>query len=78
MTRLAKLISALELETRAHQQLVNIGNELKTVYSAGEKPDEDELLRLHQAYEALLGAANAVFAAAHQDLAPALRRRRAA
>ncbi len=69
MTRLAKLTSALELEARAHQQLVNIGDELRTVYNAGEKPDDDEILRLHQAYEALMSAAGAVIAAAHGAVA---------
>ena len=64
----AKLISALETEARAHQQLVNIGDELKTVYMAGQQPDEDEMLRLHQAYEALLGAAKAVRLAAYDEL----------
>ncbi len=64
----AKLISALETEARAHQQLVNIGDELKTVYMAGQQPDEDEMVRLHQAYEALLGAAKAVRLAAHDEL----------
>jgi hypothetical protein len=53
-----KLISALEAEGRAHQHLVNIGEELKTVYMAGEQPDEDEMLRLHQAYDELLAAAH--------------------
>lgn len=64
----ANLISALEAEARAHQQLVNIGDELKTVYMAGQKPDDDEMLRLRQAYEALLGAARAVHAAAYDEL----------
>lgn len=64
----AKLISALETEARAHQHLVNIGDELKTVYMAGQTPDEDEMLRLHQAYEALLGAAKAVRSAAYDEL----------
>ena len=74
----ARLISALEAEARAHQQLVNIGDELKTVYMAGQKPDDDEMLRLRQAYEALLGAARAVHAAAYDDLTPVSRRPRAA
>ena len=64
----ARLISALEAEARAHQQLVNIGDELKTVYMAGQKPDEDELQRLRQAHDALLGAAKAVHAAAYDEL----------
>jgi hypothetical protein len=68
MTRLAKLISALEFEARAHQQLVNIGEELRTVYSAGERPDDDEMLRLRQAHEALVRAADAVVAAAHDSV----------
>lgn len=63
----AKLIVALEAEARAHQQLVNIGDELRTVYMAGQKPDEDEMRRLRQAYDALLGAAKAVHTAAHDD-----------
>ena len=65
MTRLAKLTLALEIEARAHQQLVNIGDELRTVYSAGETPDDDEILRLRQVYEALMKAADAVLTAAH-------------
>jgi hypothetical protein len=74
----AKLISALEAESRAHQQLVNIGDELKTVYRAGQTPDEDEMLRLRQAYEALMGAAKAVRAAAYDELTLVSRKRRAA
>jgi hypothetical protein len=74
----AKLITALEAEARAHRQLVNIGDELKTVYMAGQEPDEDEMLRLHQAYEALLGAAKAVRAAAYDELTLASRKARAA
>jgi cell fate (sporulation/competence/biofilm development) regulator YlbF (YheA/YmcA/DUF963 family) len=65
----AKLVSALEAEAHAHQQLVNIGDELKTVYMAGQEPDEDELQRLEQAHDALLGAAKAVHAAAYDELA---------
>lgn len=77
MTKLAaKLTSALELETRAHQQLVNIGEELKTVIRAGVAPDDDEILRLHRAYDALLAAARAVMAAAQEEIACAPRRRR--
>ncbi len=64
----ARLVSALEAEARAHQQLVNIGDELKTVYMAGQKPDEDELQRLRQAHDALLGATKAVQAAAYDEL----------
>jgi hypothetical protein len=30
----SKLVAALEAEARAHQHLVNIGEELKTVYVA--------------------------------------------
>lgn len=79
MTRqAAKLISALEAEAHAHQQLVNIGHELKTVYMAGQTPDDDEMLRLHQAYECLLGAAQAVHAAAYAELAMASRKPSAA
>ncbi len=79
MARLAaKLISALEAEARAHQQLVNIGDELKTVYMAGQKPDDEEMLRLRMAYEALLGAAGAVHAAAYDELTSGTRQRRAA
>ena len=72
----AKLTSALELETRAHQQFVNISEELKTVLGAGIAPDEDEILRLHRAYDALLAAARAMMAAAQEDMAHAPRRRR--
>jgi len=79
MTRqVAKLVSALEAEARAHRQLVNIGEELKMVYMAGQKPDDDEMQRLRQAHDALLGAASAVHAAAHGELALALRKHRAA
>jgi hypothetical protein len=74
----AKLISALKAEARAHQQLVNIGAELQTVYMAGQKPDVDEMQRLRQAYEALMGAASAVHRAAHDELTLVSRRRRAA
>jgi len=78
MTRqAAKLVLALELEARAHQLLVNIGAELRTVYCAGEEPDDEEMLRLRQAYEALLAAANAVMSAAHEELVPTSRRLRA-
>lgn len=59
----AKLVSALEAEGRAHQHLVNIGEELKTVYMAGQQPDDDEMLRLQQAYDALLAAARNMYAA---------------
>jgi hypothetical protein len=34
---------------------------------AGQTPDDDELLRLRQAYEALLGAAKVVHLAAYDD-----------
>lgn len=77
MTKLAaKLTSALELQTRAHQQLVNIGEELKTVIQAGVAPDDDEVLRLHKAYDALLAAARGMMAAAQEDMACAPRSRR--
>jgi hypothetical protein len=74
----AKLTSALEVEARAHQQLVNIGDELRTVYMAGQQPDDDELLRLHQAYGALLRATRAVYEAAYDDQPTASRKRHAA
>jgi hypothetical protein len=74
----ARLISALEAEARAHQQLVNIGAELQTVYMARQRPDADEMQRLRQAYEALMSAASAVHAAAYDELALVSRRRRAA
>jgi hypothetical protein len=74
----AKLISALEAETCAHQQLLNIGEELKTVYMAGQQPDDDEMLRLHQAYDALLAAARAMYAAVYDEQVVAMRKRRAA
>lgn len=45
----SKLAPALEAESRAHQHLVNIGEELKKIYMAGQQPDDDEMLRLHQA-----------------------------
>jgi cell fate (sporulation/competence/biofilm development) regulator YlbF (YheA/YmcA/DUF963 family) len=74
----AKLTLALEAETRAHQQLVNISEELKTVYMAGQEPDDDEMVRLHQAYAALLGAARAVYAAVRDDQAMSSRKHYAA
>ena len=58
-----KLISALEAEARAHQQVVNIGDELKTVQKARQQPDEDEIFRLHKACAALVEAGKAVEAA---------------
>ena len=76
--QVAKLVSALEAEARANQQLVNIGEELKTVYMAGQEPDEDEMQRLRQAHDALLGAASAVHAAAFERLNRVLRNSRAA
>ena len=51
---------------------------LKTVYMAGPKPDDDEVLSLRQAYEALLGAARAVDAAAYDELTLVSRKLRAA
>ena len=76
--QVAKLMLALEAEARAHQQLVNIGDELKTVYMAGQQPDDDEMLRLHQAYEALLASAKAVHAAAYDELSLVSRKRHVA
>ena len=69
-----KLTSALEAEARAHQQLVNIGDELRTVRKARQKPDDDEMLRFHQAYEALLTAAMSVHAAVCSGQAASRRR----
>ena len=63
-----KLISALEAEARAHQQLVNIGDELKTVQKARQEPDEDEIFRLNNACEALVQAGRAVEAAVTAEL----------
>ena len=63
----AKLVSALEAEGRAHQHLVNIGEELKTVYMAGQQPDDDEMLRLQQAYDALLAAARNMYTAVYDE-----------
>jgi hypothetical protein len=74
----ARLILALEAERRAHQHLVNIGEELKTVYMAGQQPDEDEMLRLHQAYDELLAAARNMYAAVYDEQAMVARRRHAA
>ncbi|HJT12456.1 MAG TPA: hypothetical protein VJ790_07550 [Dongiaceae bacterium] len=74
----SKLVSALEAEARAHQHLVNIGEELKTVYMAGQQPDDDEMLRLHQAYDALLAAARNMYVAAYDEQAMTARRRAAA
>jgi hypothetical protein len=72
-----KLISALEAEGHAHQHLVNIGEELKTVYMAGEQPHEDEMLRLHQAYDELLAAARNMYAAVYDEQVMAIRGRAA-
>jgi hypothetical protein len=78
MARLgSKLVSALEGEARAHQQLVNIGEELKTVYMAGQQPDDDEMLRLHQAYDALLAAARNMYAAVYDEQVMVTRKRAA-
>ena len=78
MARLgSKLVSALEVEARAHQQLVNIGEELKTVYMAGQQPDDDEMLRLHQAYDALLAAARNMYAAVYDEQVMVTRNRAA-
>jgi hypothetical protein len=74
----AKLISALEAEARAHRQLVNIGEELKTVYMAGQLPDDDEMLRLQQAYQAFMEAGRSVRAAVYNEQVVATRRRSAA
>ena len=74
----SKLVLALEAEARAHQHLVNIGEELKTVYMAGQQPDDDEMLRLHQAYDALLAAARSMYEAVYDEQAIATRRRQAA
>jgi hypothetical protein len=71
------LVSALEDEARAHQHLVNIGEELKTVYMAGQQPDEEEMLRLHQAYDALLAAARNMYAAVYEEQVMATRKRAA-
>ena len=62
------LISALEAEVRAHQQLVNIGDELKTVQKARQEPDEDEIFRLHKACEALVQAGRAIEVAVNAEL----------
>jgi hypothetical protein len=74
----SKLAQALATEAHAHQQLVNIGEELKTVYSAGQQPDDDEMLRLHQAYDALLAAARNMYAAVYQEQQAIVSRKRAA
>ena len=69
----SKLVSALEAEALAHQHLVNIGEELKT----GQQPDDDEMLRLHQAYDALLAAARNMYAAVYDEQVMATRKRAA-
>jgi hypothetical protein len=51
---------------------------LKTVYMAGEQPDEDEMLRLHQAYDELLAAARNMYEAVYDEQVMAIRRRHAA
>jgi len=73
----SKLVSALEVEARAHPQLVNLGEELKTAYMAGQQPDDDEMLRLHQAYDALLAAARNMYAAVYDEQVLATRKRAA-
>jgi hypothetical protein len=73
----SKLARALEVEARAHQQLVNIGEELRTVYMAGRQPDDDEMLRLHQAYDALLAAARSMYAAVYGEQVIVTRKRAA-
>lgn len=73
----SKLVLALEAEARAHQQLVNIGEELRTVYMAGQQPDDDEMLRLHQAYDALLAAARNMYAAVFEEQVMVTRKRAA-
>jgi hypothetical protein len=73
----SKLVAALEAEARAHQHLVNIGEELKTVYVAGQQPDDDEMLRFQQAYEALLAAARNMYAAVYEEKVMATRKRAA-
>ena len=74
----ARLVSALEAEARAHQQLVNIVQELKTVYMARQMPDEDEMLRLQDAYRALIEAARSIRAAVYNEQVVATRCRFAA
>jgi hypothetical protein len=74
---LGALYNALEAEARAHQHLVNIGEELKTVYVAGQQPDDDEMLRLHEAYDALLEAARNMYAAVYDEQVIATRKRAA-
>ena len=73
----SKLVLALEAEARAHQQLVNIGEELRTVYMAGQQPDDDEMLRLHQADDALLAAARNMYAAVYEEQVMVTRKRAA-
>jgi hypothetical protein len=72
----ARLVLALEAEARAHRQLVNIGEELKTVYMAGQMPDDDEMSRLQQAYCAFIEAGRSVRTAVYQEQVVAARRRR--
>ena len=74
----AKLISALEAEARAHQQLVNIGEELKTIYMAGHLPDDDEMSRLREAYRAFMEAGRSVRTAVYDEQVVATRRHFAA
>ena len=73
----SRLAQALETEARAHQQLVNIGEELRTVYTSGQQPDDDEMLRLHQAYDALLAAARNMYAAVYEEQVTGTRKRAA-
>ena len=74
----ARLVSALEAEARAHQQLVNIVQELKTVFMARQMPDDDEMLRLQEAYRALIQAARSIRAAVYNEQVVAMRSRFAA
>ena len=61
------LISALDAEVRAHRQLVNVGDELKTVQKVRQEPDEDEIFGLHKGCEALVQAGRAIEAAVNAE-----------
>ena len=72
----ARLILALEAEARAHRQLVNIGEELKTVYMAREMPDDERCQGCNKAYRDFIDAGRSVRTAVYQEQVVAARRQR--
>ena len=55
-----KLASALDAATKAHQDLVNIGDEFKAIHRAKREPDESDIRRLHEACRAFVEVGKAV------------------